>query len=64
MPSMACLGGIDIIIQLVTKYWAIGSLIIAAALTFVAAIFTGSLIDLIACLACMVGLAGVVKLVD
>lgn len=50
-------------IQLVTKYWAIGSLIIAAALNFLAAIFNGSLINLIACLACMVGLAGVIKLV-
>lgn len=51
-------------IQLVTKYWAIGSLIIAAALNFIAALFTGSLIDIIACLACMIGLAGVIKLVD
>jgi hypothetical protein len=51
-------------VDLVQRYWAVGSLIIAAALNFTAAIFTGSSLDLIACLACMVGLAGVIKLVD
>jgi hypothetical protein len=45
-------------------HWAIWSLLIAAALNFIAAITTGSSIDLVACLACLVGLAGIAPKVD
>ncbi len=45
-------------------HWAIWSILIAAALNFVAALVTGSLINLLACLACLIGLAGVAPKVD
>ncbi len=45
-------------------HWAIWSILIAAALNFIAALVTGSLINLLACLACLIGLAGVAPKVD
>lgn len=45
-------------------HWAVWSILIAAALNFIAALVTGSFINLLACLACLIGLAGVVTKVD
>jgi hypothetical protein len=45
-------------------HWAIWSILIAAALNFIEALTTGSFVDLLACLACLVGLAGIAPKVD
>lgn len=45
-------------------HWAVWSILIAAALNFIAALATGSFINLLACLACLIGLAGLVPKVD
>ncbi|MFB3764127.1 MAG: hypothetical protein ACE14P_02640 [Methanotrichaceae archaeon] len=45
-------------------HWAIWAILIAATLNFVAALVTGSLVNLLACLGCLIGLAGVATKVD
>ncbi len=45
-------------------HWAVWSILIAAALNFIAALATGSFVNLLACLACLVGLAGLVPKAD
>jgi hypothetical protein len=44
--------------------WAIWAFIVTAVLNFIGAITTGSILNIVACTACVIGLAGVVKAID
>ncbi len=50
--------------SLYNVHWAVWSILIAAALNFIAALVTGSFVNLLACLACLIGLAGLVPKID
>ncbi|MCJ7444637.1 MAG: hypothetical protein MUO26_08930 [Methanotrichaceae archaeon] len=45
-------------------HWALWSIIVAAAINFAIALDTGSMLNLLACLVSLIGLAGVIEKID
>jgi hypothetical protein len=49
---------------IINVHWGIWSIIIAASLNFILALAFGNIFNLLACLACLVGLFGIIQKID